>query len=588
LRVEQSSLTDLGTAPSDDDRRSGDGIDGQPDERTDLAVLVKAVEGTNETAPSHRPWLDPLPAQLHTADLPGLADAAEPVSVGTSPELPAIAYGLADLPADQSKRLAAVGLTDGGNLLAVGAAQSGRTTLLRTIAAGIAREHSPGDVHLYVLDCDAGGLLPLARLPHCGAVVRRTERERAARLLDRLAAEVSRRQDLLAGSGFASVTEQRAQCPAVDRLPYMVLLLDRWDGFLAELGQVDNGRLPEVAYRLLNEGASAGLRVVVTGDKSAVGRLGSYIADRLVLRMANADDLLMAGVPKGAMPASPPPGRGVLLPSGTETQVAFIGTDPSGNAQHTALETLIGDASSRYSHPGPAPMRVDPLPGKLSYARAIAMPAGQALATPLHAMAAVGGDDLDALYVDLARFPGFAIAGPPLSGRSGALQVLAESLLTGGTQVVIFAPRESPLQKLEGRAGVLAVYAGFPLGQQTLAGLLDSTSGPIAVLVDDAQALHGTPVADVLAQIPGEGRSHGHALVIAGNTGELLRLPRGFTAEARQYRCGLLLTPEAATLGQELFGTRLPRSATFDRPAGRGYLIRAGQAVLAQVPEPPS
>ena len=107
-------------------------------------------------------------------------------------------------------------------------------------------------------------------------MVRRAERERAARLLDRLTAEVNRRQDLLTGSGFASVTEQRAHVPAADRLPYLLLLLDLWDAFLAHLGQVDNGRLPELAYRLFTEGASAGLRVVVTGDKTAVGRAASF------------------------------------------------------------------------------------------------------------------------------------------------------------------------------------------------------------------------------------------------------------------------------------------------------------------------
>ena len=34
-----------------------------------------------------------------------------------------------------------------------------------------------------------------------------------------------------------------------------------------------------------------------------------------------------------------------------------------------------------------------------------------------------------------------------------------------------------------------------------------------------------------------------------------------------------------------LLGTRLPRGAAFDRPAGRGYLIQAGQPILVQVPE---
>ena len=483
LRVEKSSLTDLGTALPDDDPRAGnagEGTDAQPDERTDLVVLVKAIAGTKEAAPSHRPWLDPLPPRLHVADLPSLTGLAEPVPAGFSPQLPAIVYGLADLPANQSRRLATLDLADGGNLLAVGAVQSGRTTLLRTIAAGIARDHSPGDVHLYVLDCDAGGLAPLARLPHCGAVVRRTERERAARLLDRLAAEVSRRQDLLAGSGFASVTEQRAQGSAAERLPYLVLLLTAGTASWRNSARWTTAGFPELAYRLFSEGASAGLRVVVTGDRAAVGRLGSHISDRLVLRMANADDLLMAGVPKGAMPVSPPPGRGVCVPSGTETQVAFIGADPSGSAHNAALEMLIRDASSRHPHAGPALMRVDPFQDGLATHWPEPCRRGRCRPPPCMRWPPWAAMILMRSAWTWPGSLGFAIAGPPLSGRSGALLVLAESLLAGGTQVIVFAPRESPVQKLDGRTGVLAVFAGFPPGQQTLVGLLDSTSGPIA------------------------------------------------------------------------------------------------------------
>ena len=62
-------------------------------------------------------------------------------------------------------------------------------------------------MHLYGLDCGSGALLPAADLPHCGAVVTRTQPERAARLLARLGAELVRRQDLLAEGGFAGITE---------------------------------------------------------------------------------------------------------------------------------------------------------------------------------------------------------------------------------------------------------------------------------------------------------------------------------------------------------------------------------------------
>ena len=40
---------------------------------------------------------------------------------------------------------------------------------------------------MYGIDCGNGALLPVADLPHCGAVVQRTQAERASRLITRLA-----------------------------------------------------------------------------------------------------------------------------------------------------------------------------------------------------------------------------------------------------------------------------------------------------------------------------------------------------------------------------------------------------------------
>ena len=87
-------------------------------------------------------------------------------------------------------------------------------------------------------------------------------------------------------------------------------------------------RLTSLATRLLSDGAGAGLRVIATGDKTALARISSHFPERIVLRLANVNDLLLAGVPKGAMPDKPPAGRGVLLPEGTEVQLAFPGQDP--------------------------------------------------------------------------------------------------------------------------------------------------------------------------------------------------------------------------------------------------------------------
>ena len=568
------------SAPLDDSEPVGNRASYRRKGPTDLSVLVDAVLATGEEAPARKAWLDPLPSALPLSALASLT-RREPGLLAP------LRYGMGDLPGEQRRAVAAFDVESGLNLLIGGAAQTGKTTALRTLAAEIARSCSPGDVHLYVLDCDTGALGPLQRLPHCGAVVRHTEADRAARLFDRLEAEIDRRRNLLADRGFASVGEQRAAVPAGERLPYLVMLLDGWEEFNSTLGQLDGNRLAASLTRLATQGAGAGLRVIATGGLQALGKLASSFPRRIVLRLSGPGDLAGLGVPRGAMPANPGPGRGVLLPSATEVQLAYAGTGPDGAAQMAALSDLIETARQQFPSPAPVPLRVDALPSRVPLATALTLP-GWPGCGPLQPVLAVGGDELGWQGPDLTRYPGFAIAGPALSGKSTALVVLAESLLAAGSQVVALAPRESPLRGLAGRGGVLAVFTDTRPDSAQLAERMNAADRPLAVLVDDAELLVGHPSTEqILANVLAIARDQGGALVVASSVAYLGRPSRSFlTAVPQLTRCGLLLTPEDR--GQAmLFGARLPGNSVFTRPAGRGFLVQANQAVLVQVPDLP-
>jgi len=464
---------------------------------------------------------------------------------------------------------------------------TGKTTALRTLAAEIACRCSPTDVHLYVLDCDKGALVLLERLPHCGAVVRQNEDERAARLFDRLENEVDRRNYLLADGGFASVGEQRAKVSAEDRLPYLILLLDGWEEFNASLGQSEGNRLAASLTKLATQGIGAGLRVIATGGPGALNKLSSCFPKRIVLRLSGPNDLAGVGVPKGAMPADPGPGRGVLLPSATEVQLAYVGNDPGGTAQTAALSDLIEAARYQFPAPVPTPLRVGLLSSRISLSEALTH-SGWPGRGALQPVLAIGGDDLVWHGPDLARYPGFAIAGPALSGKSTALMVLAESLLAAGSEVLVLAPRESALRGLDGRDGVLAVFREDKPDPAKLVERIKAPDGPLAVLVDDAELLVGHPsTEEILTKTLAIARDRNGALVVASSAAQLGRATRNFlTAVPQLTRCGLLLTPEDR--GQAtLFGPRLPGNSVFTKPAGRGFLVQANQAVLVQVPEIP-
>jgi S-DNA-T family DNA segregation ATPase FtsK/SpoIIIE len=550
---------------------------------TDLRRIVDACRGAASRLgvdPVASPWLAPLPDVL----------AVDRIPASDSPWL--VPVGVADLPRRQTQATWGLDLEHGVHLLVSGGPRSGRTTVLRTIAGQIAARHRIEDVHIYVLDAASGGLLALAALPHVGAAVSRDETSRADRLLTRLLHEVTRRQEALAREGFASVAEQRAAAAAPDRLPFLVLLVDSWEGLQSAVESVDHGRPVTTLLRLAREGPAAGLRVVLTGDRTTItSRIGSLITDRLVLRLADPADYGLAGIPVRRVPEHLPPGRGLLADGVVETQVALLAPDPAGQAQVTAVQDIAVEAHRRIASTGRetdekpraarGPFRVQALPARV--AAGDIHDTVKAVATgPLWAFVGVGGDELDPVGVDLAQEgPAFLIAGPAGSGRSTALCTVAAGMLERGAEIVLITPRRSPLRAFAGHAGVLAALA-LPDGAQ-LREVLAEAAGPFAVLVDDVEAVHDSAVELPLVEVLRATDERPRAVVLAGSSTELAGQFRGLPVEARKNRCGLLLNPTGGPEA-DLLGTRVPRGD--DLRPGRGVLVHRGRLVPVQVALP--
>ena len=285
---------------------------GPPGDETtsDLARLVEACVGATAllgVPAAAPPWLPPLPAEVLLADLPPVADL-----LAQAPgRVPPLAYALLDDPERQSRRTLVLDLDRSSHLMVLGSPRAGRTTVLRTLAAAVATSASPDDVHLYALDLGGGGLAPLTALPHTGAVVTPDQPQRVDRLLSWLADEVARRQGVLAAGGHSDLAGQRSEAAPSDRLPHLLLLLDRWEAFLACFQDLDAGRLVDLLLRLVREGSSVGLHVVLTSDRTGLmGRIGSLVDERLLLRMADPGDYTGAGLPRRLVPSGLSAGRG--------------------------------------------------------------------------------------------------------------------------------------------------------------------------------------------------------------------------------------------------------------------------------------
>ncbi|HZR49962.1 MAG TPA: FtsK/SpoIIIE domain-containing protein [Streptosporangiaceae bacterium] len=554
---------------------------------TDLSVLVDAIAAAANRlgiAEQRSPWLPPLP---ETVTLDAVPRAPERGASDVAP----VPFGITDIPARQAREPLTVDLAHGGHLVIAGAPRSGRSTALRTIAGSVAAGCSPADVHIYGLDCGTGALLPLAQLPHCGAVVSRDQNDRVERLLGSLRAEITRRQQVLAAQGFAGVAEQRAACADPrQRLPWMLLLFDWWEGYAAAYEGYDFGRLIDAMLLILREGPAVGLRAVVTTDRAALmGQVGTVFQRRLVLNLADRDDVTYAGLNIRSMPAHQPPGRLMFLGGNQmlEAQVALLAEDPAGVAQVAALHALAARAREAYPRPGPEQraLRVDALPMRTTIAETLALNPDFKAPSPLWALVGAGGDELGPQGIDLgAEGPGVVLAGPPRSGRSTALTTMARSLLRSGTPVLAIAPRRSPLRSLAGSPGVLGVL-GADVDAAAVNAAIDGLTEYV-IVIDDAELLSDSLVAPRLDEILVSARDAEHAMIVAGATSDLGRIYSGFVRTALKSRCGVFVGLEGPSDG-DLFGIRLPRGAgTGAGPLGRGLIVRPGSIAPVQIALP--
>ena len=502
-------------------------------------------------------WLEPLPDHLNAAELervPGY-----------------LSYGRIDEPTRQKQLLASVHLTAGEPLIAGGGPGSGRTTLLRTLAATAVATYTADELHLYIID-GAGHLASLEALPHTAAFIAPDETDRATRLLARLTDELATRTRQLADAHALTIAEHNATSETP--LAYILLLIDSYEALSASLANFDGGRPLEQLIRIIRQGRSIGLSVVIAGDKALLSsRLVTSVTQRLVLPMATAVDYQTVNVPLKAVPNPASPGRAVHLPTFSETQIATIAAT-AGQRQDDRIREL--SLKLRAQTGTSTMLRVDRLPDGCSLVDALKLPTPADVTWPL----AVGGDDLGRVGFDLSTDgPGFLVTGSARSGRTNALAVAANSAATTGWPLVLIVPYKS--EALVGAVPATTLILTATSDPDDLLKAASAAGRPTMIIVDDADAIIDSPLGLAVASLLRTARTSGHKVIAATTIGENPLL-RGFLIDLKISRCGLLLSPRPAH-GTVFDLGRLPDWAT-TATTGRAALVRRGRITSVAIP----
>jgi S-DNA-T family DNA segregation ATPase FtsK/SpoIIIE len=182
------------------------------------------------------------------------------------------------------------------------------------------------------------------------------------------------------------------------------------------------------------------------------------------------------------------------------------------------------------------------------------------------------------VVVDRAQIGGpFLVVGPPASGRSTALLLLARQC---GPAPAICCSDRSPLTAAPGS---VVLPAGDPdHAADLLEALCAGPHGPPAVFVDDVDLLPEGRLFTVVERLVAGARRDGPVIALAAATDIAAVAFRGPLRLARQARTGLLLCPDSSHDG-DVLGLRLPRRHRRAEPPGRGWLVMAGNGRRVQL-----
>ena len=282
-----------------DNRTKKKEVKSQGDQLTNIVEYICNI-ANEKGIKEEQMWLDSIPEEIFIKDL-RKKYKFKPKKNVIDPII-----GEYDDPANQKQGLLTLNLSENGNTMIYGSADSGKEMLLSTIIYDTITTHSSEEAQLYVLDFGSEALKVFSEAPQVGDVVTVNDTERVSRLFEMLKKELEVRKKILSEYNgdynlYLSTSGKK--------MPTILVLINNYATFSENYADFE-----EELQTVTRECTKCGIIFTITASsyRDIRFRLIQNFKQKLALQLNNDDDYIYIFDKIGKKRASRLYGRGLV------------------------------------------------------------------------------------------------------------------------------------------------------------------------------------------------------------------------------------------------------------------------------------